>query len=299
VSCMAGPIEVRQPAVAGTFYPADPRQCRALAKAYTTASVPEVSTHRWLGGVVPHAGWICSGAIAGKTIAAVAGVISAPDLVVIFGAIHTPIPTDLAALDSYAAWDLPGDACDVQQEIRRKMIESSGDLFRVDDRFHRREHAVEVELPLVRIAWPTSAILPIETPPNENASEIGRAVAEKIAAANRTAIFLASSDLTHYGPAYDFAPAGVGTSGLAWAKRNDLSLIEQVLNLRDEAIVPLVRKNLNACGPGAIAAMLAACKYFGATHGHLLCHANSYETLAGVSPQSPDNAVGYASIVIG
>ena len=118
-------------------------------------------------------------------------------------------------------------------------------------------------------------------------------------AANRSAIFLASSDLTHYGPAYRFAPAGAGLPGLEWAKQNDLSLIERVLNMQAETIVPEAMAHANACGPGAIAAMLAACKEFGATTAKLLRHANSYETLAALSPQSPDNAVGYASIVVG
>jgi AmmeMemoRadiSam system protein B len=57
---------------------------------------------------------------------------------------------------------------------------------------------------------------------------------------------------------------------------------------------------MNACGGGAIAAMLAACREHGAKSGDVLRHANSYETLAGVAPQyGPENAVGYASVVIG
>ena len=286
------------PAVAGTFYPADPTQCRALARAYTSSSNPEESTPRWLGGVVPHAGWLCSGEIAGQTIATIARAGRVPHVVAVFGAIHTPIPTHAAVLDSFSSWNLPGDACDVQQELRDR-LEQSSDAFRVDDRFHRREHAIEVELPLIRSVWPEASILPIEVPPTEEAAAIGRATAKAVAAIDDSAVFLASSDLTHYGPAYGFAPAGVGEQGLAWAKQNDLSLIERILQLQAEAIVPNVRMRASACGPGAIAAMIAACVEFGATQAKLLRHQSSYETLASVAPQSPDNAVGYASIVIG
>jgi MEMO1 family protein len=307
VSPMAGPIgqSIRQPAVAGAFYPADPDQCRALARSYTTAPLGagERSAVRWVGGVVPHAGWICSGAIAGQTIAALEKAASraatAVDLVVVFGAIHTPIPTHLAALDSFGRWALPGDSCDVQQEMRSRMTEGARDLFGVDDRFHWREHAVEVELPLIRSVWPNAAILPVEVPPTEQSAQIGRRTAQAVAQAKLNAVYLASSDFTHYGPNYGFAPAGVGLSAMQWAKHNDRPLIDLILQLRDESIVPEVRAHANACGAGAIAATLAACKEMGASQAKLLRHATSFETLANVAPQRPDNAVGYASIVIG
>jgi hypothetical protein len=221
------------------------------------------------------------------------------DLVVIFGAIHTPIPMQVAALDSYSGWELPGEApCEVLDEVRQKIVEDS-DLCCIDDRFHQREHAIEVELPLIRSVWPAAGILPVEVPVNDKAIQIGRQVAQTAKLLNRHPVFLASSDLTHYGPNYGFAPAGVGPQGLDWAKRNDLLLIEKVLKMQAETIVPEVRAHSNACGAGAIAAMLAACREFGAAEARLLRHATSFETLmaAGIS-QRPDNAVGYASIVV-
>jgi len=269
------------------------------------ASIAEESMRRgrvWVGGLVPHAGWICSGAIAGQTIRALA---QGPpvSVVVVFGAVHTPIPIDVAALDSFERWHVPGGDCPVEQEIRRRLEQAAGGLFVVDDRFHRREHAVEVELPLVREAWPNATIVPIEVPADPQAIEIGRATAQVVApllGPDRRVIFLASSDLTHYGPAYGFAPAGVGEHGLSWAMHNDRRLLDLVLAMREQAIVPEVQRHLNACGGGAIAAMLAACRELGcANEARLLSHANSYQTLREVAPQPPDNAVGYASIVVG
>ena len=72
-----------------------------------------------------------------------------------------------------------------------------------------------------------------------------------------------------------------------------------VVDLRVDRIVTEVRGRMNACGGGAIAAMLAACRAHGATAGKVLRHANSYETLAGIADQGPKNAVGYASVVVG
>ena len=311
---------VRQPAVAGTFYPADPERCRAAAAALVRASphgaksagggsgpregersstdTPEPRPLR--GAVVPHAGWVCSGAIAGQaigTLAAQAGF--RPDVVVVFGAIHTPLHTHFAALSSHRAWREPGGDAQVEAELGAKLAESGGGLFAVDDRFHRREHAVEVELPLIQAAWPDARVLPVEVPVVDDAAEIGRRAARQVEAAGLNAVFLASSDLTHYGPSYGFAPAGVGPQGLAWAKDNDRRLLDLVTELRIERIVPEVRENLNACGGGAIAAMLAACTELGATRATLLQHRNSFETLADVHPQPPVDAVGYAGVVLG
>jgi AmmeMemoRadiSam system protein B len=172
-------------------------------------------------------------------------------------------------------------------------------LFAVDDRFHDDEHAVEVELPLIQVVWPDAKVLPVEVPPTDDAVAIGRRTAEAIERAGAgEVVYLASSDLTHYGPAYRFTPAGVGPDALEWAKDNDRRLLELVTGLQAERVVPDVRARQSACGPGAIAAMLAACRERGATRATVLRHANSCEMLQRIAPQPPDNAVGYAGVVV-
>lgn len=300
----AAPRSIRPPAVAGTFYPAEPDRCGALARSYLTVSDDALRVPGMLcrGAIVPHAGWICSGAIAGESIGTLAASWNAvgrsPDVVVVFGAIHTPIPTDRAVLSEHGAWREPGGDAPVAVGVADVLGENGG-LFTVDERFHRREHAVEVELPIVQSAWPEASILPIEVPAQEQAIEIGEATAEQIRQAGKSAVYLASSDLTHYGPAYRFAPAGVGTQGLAWAKENDRRLLDLVAAMHVEQVVPEARERLNACGAGAIAAMLAACRAAGATQGRLLRHASSLETLAAVAPQPATDAVGYAAVIVG
>ena len=285
------------------FYPAEPAACQRLARALLAgpagSPAPAPSTRPALGAIVPHAGWIASGAIAGeslRTLAASCG--AAPQVVVVFAAVHTPIDLPLAALDFHDWWAVPGGESAVAQELGGRLVESS-DLFAVDGRLHAREHAVEVELPLIQAAWPGASVLPVEVPLIDDAAEIGRRAAEQVRAAGVTAVFLASSDLTHYGPSYHFAPAGVGLEGLAWAKDNDRRLLERVAAMDVAAVVPEVRERANACGGGAIAAMLSACREFGATQVTVLRHANSFETLASVAPQRPVDAVGYAAVVVG
>ena len=320
------PQSVRAPAVAGIFYPADPAQCERLARRLvfggasgeSKSDEPAVtsggSASGWLGAIVPHAGWVASGAIAGESLRELAAkMVEPPGLVVVFGAVHTPIELPLAALDSHERWALPGGEAQVARELSGRLVGGS-ELFAVDDRLHVREHAVEVELPLVRAVWPDAEVLPVEVPLIDDASEIGRHTARQVEIARHAGVttragraggagpgvvFLASSDLTHYGPAYRFAPAGVGPQGLAWAKDNDRRLLDLVTALAIDRIVPEVRQRANACGGGAIVAMLAACREFGASRAAVLRHANSFETLADVHPQPPVDAVGYAAVGVG
>jgi AmmeMemoRadiSam system protein B len=258
------------------------------------------SSQRWLGAIVPHAGWICSGSIAAQSIAALAKTFPSPDVVVVFGAVHTPVDIDFAAFDVHDAWAVPGGNTSLALDVTRGLASGGSGLFAVEERLHRKEHAVEVELPLIQQAWPNATLLPIEVPAIEQAPEIGRETAKRIASTGLRGVYLASSDLTHYGPAYGFTPAGVGEGGLTWAKDNDRRLLERVSELAAEKVVPEAMENLNACGAGAIAAMLAACRdVHGATVARVLRHASSYETLADVAPQPPTDAVGYASVVVG
>lgn len=249
------------------------------------------------GAIVPHAGWVFSGTIAGQSIGAAAR--SRPDasVIIVFGAVHTPLPLSVAAFDSHAAWQEPGATSAVAGELRGRLAYDPR-WFLVDDRFHQREHAVEVLLPMIQAAWPNAQVLPVEVPVIDSAMDIGRATARAALAAGLNPVYLASSDLTHYGPNYRFAPAGVGPAGLAWAKENDRRLLSLVLAMTPERIVPEARARQNACGPGAIAAMMAACQEHGASRATLITHANSFETGARIARQSADNAVGYAAVVV-
>jgi hypothetical protein len=296
---MASPNDpsVRQPAVAGRFYPAEAGQCRAQAQAFLRPNAAAVAEKRWGGGIVPHAGWICSGAVAGETIATLAAQGPA-DVVVIFGAIHTPLPVQSAALDSHQRWALPGGDSQISMDLQHR-LQQQGNLFIVDERLHSMEHAVEVVVPMIQLAFANTPILPIEVPALEVAALIGRKAAQAIAETGVRAVYLASTDFTHYGTNYRFMPAGVGPAAMQWAKENDRPLLQLIAELAEDKIVAEVRQRGNACGAGAVAAMLAACKEMGATSGRVLRHTTSFETLAKVAPQPPTNAVGYAAVVVG
>ncbi len=170
---MAGPSlsSVRFPVVAGRFYPADGQQCRQEAQQYLH-SAPADTEKPWLGAMIPHAGWICSAAVAGQGIASVAAR-GKPDVVIVFGAVHSPYPIQYGALDSHGAWRLPTGDAQLAEDLQRKLL-TRGNLFLVDGRMHEREHSIEVCVPMIQLAFPGVPIVPIEAPVLEVAELIGR-----------------------------------------------------------------------------------------------------------------------------
>ncbi len=112
--------------------------------------------------------------------------------------------------------------------------------------------------------------------------------------AQRPIAVVGTTDLTHYGNAYYFAPVGTGERALEWVRANDERVINLILDMQAEEIVAETSDNHNACGGGAIAGTVAVARTMGAEKGHLL----EYTTSHHVMPRGPaTNFVGYAAIV--
>ncbi|MCK6456475.1 MAG: AmmeMemoRadiSam system protein B [Phycisphaerae bacterium] len=287
---------IREPVVAGRFYPASPDRCRDELAACLPADPQALPPNqRVFGGIVPHAGWICSGSVAGLVIDAVARS-RPPQTAVIFGAVHVR-GVQHAAVFSSGIWETPVGPIPVNQRLAERICESSA-LIESDPTVHEYEHSIEVQLPFLRHVAPDIQIVPIMVAPDAQSHVVGRIVARTCMDSNADVVFLGSTDLTHYGPGYDFTPQGVGPTGLQWAKdHNDRRMIDTILRMDAEAVVTEARANQNACGSGAIAATIAACRQAGATQARLLRHTTSYEVLSRIGHESPTDAVGYAAIV--
>ena len=134
-------------------------------------------------------------------------------------------------------------------------------------------------------------------PPMASAHEVGHAVAKQAQAIGRKAVFLGSTDLTHYGPRYQFTPKGVGAKPLQWAKEvNDRRVLDVMTDLQADKVVPEAAQHHNACGSGAVAAAIRACQTRGADQAHLLRHTTSNEVAGGRYGEMAD-AVGYAGVI--
>jgi AmmeMemoRadiSam system protein B len=293
---------IREPVVAGRFYPSDPDRCRAellsLLDAADADNVAEVSSplgeHRF-GGLVPHAGWACSGAVAAKVFRSLAAQ-SAPSVVILFGGVHRYRGRE-AALFGQGRWQTPLGPIQIESRLAERILGHTN-LIVEDPYAHEDEHSIEVQLPFVKHLFPNASVIPIMVPCVKSAPEIGDAVARTLRAYDYNALIVGTTDLTHYGPHYGFIPVGVGAEANAWAKNvNDRRFIDLVCRLRGDELVAEASAHKNACSSGAAAATIAAVTALGATEGVLSAHTSSSEVVAGRTMEEVSDSVGYAGIV--
>jgi AmmeMemoRadiSam system protein B len=293
---------IREPVVAGMFYPGSQDQCLAELKACLERAAQKPSPiepagegREIVGGIVPHAGWICSGAVAGRVFGEIAAR-RQPAVVVIFGAVHV-MTGPRAPLFPSGAWSTPLGLAHVDERLSER-LHNQTNLLEDAPHAHEREHSIEVQLPFIQHLMPDALIVPIMVPVNDKAATLGAAVGSACKSYDVDVLFIGSTDLTHYGPSYHFATHGVGLEGLTWAKDvNDRRMIDLILAMREEKVVEDAVTNRSACGGGAIAATVAACRAAGAKRATLLEHTTSYEVLSEYRGESPRDSVGYAGIL--
>jgi MEMO1 family protein len=284
-------MRTRTPSVAGAFYPGTAREARQQLDAFLQQATVQV-TGRVVAGIVPHAGWLFSGLTAAHLFRALQDQ-APPETVILFGAVHR-WPLRAPALYGSGAWRTPLGEVAVDQELAQALREADP-RFEDQPEAHEEEHSIEVQVPFVQRLWPDAHILPIAMPPLRESPDLGRAVAQAAQSLAREVVAIGSTDLTHYGPGYGMAPAGVGPQGLDWAKENDRRFLERVTALDAEGALAEARSHHNACGPGAVAAAIGYALEMGATRAALLHHTTSHEA----HPMGrPTDLVGYGAVAL-
>ena len=289
-------MEIRQPVVADQFYPGDREQCLAEIRACLASQASsEPLPDRLVAGIVPHAGWTFSGALAAMVFAAVRKRRGAVRTFVVFGAAHGYFGVK-PAIDGSDAWETPLGAAPIDDSLRRSLLDTGAAV--ASSSAHRHEHSIEVQIPFIRHLFPEARILPIIVPANESALVLANALADLPAREIAEVVCIGSTDLTHYGPRYGFTPMGVGSEALGWASTvNDRQFIDLALALEPQRLLANAIENGNACGPGAAAAAVMAAKRLGATNGTLLAHTSSNEVMLRQMGTTSRDSVGYAAIV--
>lgn len=288
-------MDIRLPVYAGSFYESSTGSCRHhVERLLGSASLPGDLPAALCGGLVPHAGWMYSGAVAARTFKALAQG-SPLETVVLFGADHRGVARR-GEVFACGVWETPLGEVFIDEPLARAILASGAGL-RVNPQAHAQEHSLEVQVPFLQFLSPAVKIVPITVPPTEAAVEIGRAVGRTLAQQSPAARVVGSTDLTHHGGHFG-SPGGHGAAGEAWARKNDRRMLDLVEAMKAGEVISEAQTHENACGAGAIAATIAACQALGAHRGILLHYTNSYQIVHAQYPQEPDDtSVGYASVV--
>ena len=272
---------VRQPAVAGRFYPANAQHLRAEVETFTTAranaSMEEELKIHAVGCVVPHAGYVYSGFVAG----AVYRRLELPRRLVILCPNHTGMGEPLAIM-SEGAWHTPlGDA--TIDEALANQLKSRMPLLTEDQEAHRSEHALEVQLPFLQVLAPGFRFVPITvgTSNFEALSALGVVLGGVAADADEPVLIIASSDMNHY-------------ESDAITRTKDRRAIDQILALDPRGLYETVREgNISMCGYGPAVVMLTAARKLGAANAKLIRYATSGDVSG-----DREMVVGYAGIAV-
>lgn len=287
----AGMEQIRKAAKAGSWYPDNPAQLMEDIKEYTARR--ENTTGRVVAAMVPHAGFAFSGPTAGRSFAAIRANSPQADNFILLGAVHTMMLAR-PAIWAGGAWDCPLGAVQVNAELAGLMVQDGIGV--AEPRPHIGDNALELQIPFVKYCFPQARVVPVAVPPNLEAARTGRRIYHLLREQGMldNTVVVASTDLTHYGENYGFAPAGEGQQALRWSKENDRRLLDLALELKADEIVPTAQRDRSACGAGALAAAVAFAAEAGCTGGVLLEHTTSFEVMP---HERADMFVGYAALV--
>jgi len=287
---------IREPIVAGKFYPADAASCRREVAALIDGLPPDdaIAGRTVRAGVVPHAGWAFSGLVAARVFRALATGRS-PSVVVLLGGVHRYRAREAAIFPS-GRWETPLGGIEIDARLCERILGHTNIIVE-DPHAHDEEHSLEVQAPLVKHFFPDAKIVPIMVPSAEHARSVGESIAGTIKVYHYDAVIVGTTDLTHYGPRYGLLGHGVGDAGTRWAKEeNDTRMIELIRDMQIDRIVPEALTHKNACSSGAVTATMAAAMKLGATEGILLDHTSSAEVTASRTGQASGDSVGYAGL---
>jgi AmmeMemoRadiSam system protein B len=201
-----------------------------------------------------------------------------PDLVFILGPNHTGLGSGLAVMNE-GVWRTPLGDVEIDAEAANQVVQESK-IVDADEAAHSYEHSIEVQLPFLQYLYGEGfKIVPICFLMQDlnSAREVGEALAK--IAAQRNAVIIASSDMTHYEPQEK-------------AQSKDSKALEAVRAMDEARFYSIIEsQRVTACGYGPIAALVTAAKSLGVKEAKLLCYKTSGDVIGDYSA-----VVGYAAV---
>lgn len=274
---------VRRPAVAGSFYPADPVRLEALVAA--SLGEPSGAPASFPSGIlVPHAGLIYSGAVAAAGWRLLAGF---DGTVVILGTNHAAPISGVAVFDG-VAWATPLGQVAIEAGLGGEIAALDG--FFADSGAHAREHSIEVQLPFLQVLAPAARMVPLAVSAGvgRRAIAAGTLLGELLAArraAGDLIVLAISTDMAHYPPA---GPCAAITATLVPFL---VALDPGGLAGAEAAVARSGRASCGMCGIEPALTGLAALTAMGVAGGRLLAAATSAD-----AGGDRNRTVGYCAV---
>jgi len=265
---------IREPIVAGQFYPRSPSSLEAQISTFIDKKAAKEEV---IGVVSPHAGYMYSGAVAG----AVMSKIKFKDTFVIMGPNHTGYGKPFSIMTE-GSWITPLGEVKINSQLGKKILAESRDL-EEDQVAHLYEHSVEVQIPFLQYLKKDFKIVPIvlSHAPRSVYKEIGKAIAKAIKELKTETVIIASSDMTHYEPRES-------------AKKKDTQAINAILELNEDELLNRIEKlNISMCGYAPAATLISAARELGAKQAELVMYQTSGDVTGDYSA-----VVGYAGIIL-
>ncbi len=265
---------IRQPAVAGSFYPANQSELSALVDSMLQQ---ESEVHITKGIIVPHAGYVYSGSVAGKVF----GQTKIPKRVIIIGPNHSGVGANIA-VSGADSWATPLGNIPISTNLRNELLAAISAAV-IDDQAHRSEHSIEVMLPFLLKKQPELEILPISLSQLSLAAclQFGSAIAAIIKQQNNEVLLLASTDMNHFASAEQ-------------SKELDFMAINAMTSYDPQRLYQVVRENrISMCGVLPTITVMQAAHDLGATDCKLINYAHS-----GQVNGDNNRVVGYAGLVL-
>ena len=265
---------LRKPAVAGRFYPADKDRLVAEVARHLGESHGQIQAR---GALVPHAGYMYSGHVAG----AVYSQIRVPGRITILCPNHTGLGASLAIM-SEGSWEIPLGKIEIDTPLAKKLMRHCH-LLSEDAEAHRFEHSLEVQLPFLYYLRKDFRFVPIVIGHSGYASleRLGKAIDQTIQETEDEILILASSDMNHYEPD-------------EVTRIKDGKAIEKILALEPKGLYEVIRsESISMCGYGPSIAMIHGTQSLKTRKAELI----KYATSGDVSGNRKE-VVGYAGIVV-
>jgi MEMO1 family protein len=264
---------MRSPAVAGRFYPADPRALAREIDAYASAAPEKFAARACL---VPHAGYMYSGHVAGV----VYGSLDIPPRCILIGPRHFPYGAPMSILTE-GNWATPFGEAPIDSSLAVEIARACP-LLREDPVAHQTEHSLEVQLPFLQRLAPDFRFVPIVLASERFGAleDLGRGLARVLAAQTEPVLVVISSDMNHY-------------ESDELTRLKDRKAIDRILAIDPRGLYDTVcREEISMCGYAAAVTALVALKGLGVNEASLVRYATSGDVSG-----DRDEVVGYAGIV--